>query len=303
MKKKSLLMLILLMFSLVLFACSGEEEPTEQQSIGFDDPFSPDIYIPTSDLEHISPVPDEYTIQEDFDAETLNQTPRNWYLYTNNEYGISESYYEGSSLAYYVPQEVLARTVGDETNQYVEMYSAGVHAPMYPQGAPTPTFIFTAMFNLDQDRAGVAYGSLMVSSDKHNNKVTLGVSSGSVTTISVTIEENLDLTVKVGGPFFYYSGTADAGDTYDTDYTLSKDTWYSFKFEWQAATDFLAAYLLVDDTYVLLWQGNFHISSRVNALETGTIMVPNVVRVTMPRYQEGWAYLDDINVERWGDAS
>ena len=50
-----------------------------------------------------------------------------------------------------------------------------------------------------------------------------------------------------------------------------------------------------------LFSGTFHISSRVNALPAGAIMVPNVFRVTMPRYMNGWAYLDNVIIERRGE--
>ena len=184
MKKRLLFLFFIIAF--VMVSCAPKDNGTDDiESDCKDNPLSSECYTPSGDLNHESPIPAEYTIEEDFDLETLNQTPRNWYLYTNNEYGVDPETYD-------MAQEVVARTVaGEGDNQYVEMYSAGVHSAMYPQDGPTPTFIFTTKFNLDQDRAGVAYGSLMIPSDKDNNKITLSLSTGSVTTIGVTIEKDL----------------------------------------------------------------------------------------------------------------
>jgi hypothetical protein len=184
------------------------------------------------------------------------------------------------------------------------MYSDGLRAPMYPQSAPTPTFILTSKFNLDIARAGIAYGSIMIPSEnklkigEESNAVSLGVSTGAVNTISVVIGTDLSLSVKVGGPFFYYSGTGDGGDIYTTAYTLVKDQWYDFKFEWDASINSLKAFIIIDEVETSIFSGGFHISSRVNALISGMIMVPNVFRVTMPRYMSGWAYLDNVFVLR-----
>ena len=106
---------------------------------------------------------------------------------------------------------------GDE-GKYVKMYSDGKWAPMYPQNAPTPTFIFTTKFNLDKERKGVAYGSVLLPSEEllpegeTYNSVTIGVATGAVNTISVTIGNDLKISVKVGGPFYYHSGNNDSGE-------------------------------------------------------------------------------------------
>jgi hypothetical protein len=170
---------------------------------------------------------------------------------------------------------------------------------MYPQSAPNPTFIFSTKFNLDLDRKGVSYASIMLPSNKPTDAISFGVSTGAVNTISALIGSDLKVKVKVGGPFFYYSGTADGGDEYATAYTLTKDTWYTFKFEWDANLNILSAYLKVGDTFTLLYSGQFHISNRVNALVSGDILVPNVFKVTMPRnYMNSYAFIDDVIVER-----
>ena len=285
MKRNILGVLIILLIGLVGCTEKGEPTPVLEDYRCKDTPLAEGCYIPSSDLNHISPVPTEYTISETFETDREDQMPRNWLLYRNEEYATDG---------------VKATIIADDDNQYVEMYSDGLKAPMYPQSAPNPTFIFSTKFNLDLDRKGVSYASVMIPSAKKNNAVTLGISTGAVNTISVIIGTDLSVKVKVGGPFFYYSGTADGGDEHATSYTLSKDTWYQFKYEWDASLNRVAAYIKVNNQYVLLYQGAFHISSRVNALEDGMILVPNVFKVTMPRYQSGYAYLDDVIVERKG---
>ena len=249
-------------------------------------PLAPECYTPSEDLDFISPIPDEYTIEETFEFEMLNQMPSNWLLYSNAEYrsgGVS------------------ARVVQMDGFRAVRMYSDGLQKPPYPQAADTPTFIFTTKFNLDQDRKGIAYGSLMIPSEE-GNSVSMGVATGAVNTISVTIGRDMKLSVKVGGPFFYYSGNNDAGVTYTTPYTLEKDTWYDFKFTWDAEINLIQAFIIIDSVEVLLHQGEFHESNRFNVLPQGMILVPNVFRVTMPsgRNVSGYSYLRNVSVERKG---
>lgn len=285
--KKWMIMMLLFMV-IVLSGCQEEATnviETPEDYFCKDQPLSEACYTPSDDLDFISTVPVEYVITETFDTERVNQSPRNWLLYRNEEYAIDG---------------VKAMIAEDnEDNRYVKMFSDGLKAPMYPQSAPTPTFIFTTKFNLDIDRKGIMEGSLLIPSDVPGNPVSFGVSTGAVNTISVVIGSDLKLSVKVGGPYFYYSGTGDGGDTIATSHTLVKDSWYRFRFEWDASLNSVKAYLYVADTPQLLYSGGFHISNRVNALMSGMILVPNVVRVTMPRnYTDGWAYLDNVMVER-----
>ncbi len=250
-----------------------------------DTPLASGCFIPSDDLDFISSIPDEYLLNESFDTEVLNQQPMNWLLYTNSEYSRNG---------------VFAKVLELEDNRYVQMYSDGLQKPLYPQSAPTPTFIFSSKFNLDQTRAGVAYADVFIPS-VDGNSVTVGVSTGAVNTISVIIDTDMSLLVKVGGPFYYYSQNGDGGDYYSTGITLEEDTWYRFRFDWDAETDYLAATLITDTEDVLLFSGNFHISSRFNILPDGDILVPNVVKVTMPYGLSGFAYLDNVIVERRGE--
>lgn len=282
---KKMILGIFMVLLLVLASCQ-DENPTVTPETDYrckDTPLAEGCYVESDDLNFISPTPDEYTISETFESERVNQMPRNWLLYRNEEYAADG---------------VKASIKEVENNKYVEMTSDGLKAPMYPQSAPTPTFIFSTKFNLDQDRKGVAYASVMIPSGKPTSAISLGVSTGAVNTISVNIGLDLKVKVKVGGPYFYYSGTADGGTEYQTEQTLSKDTWYTFKYEWDASINQVKAYIKVGETFVLLHQGSFHISNRVNALANGEILVPNVFKVTMPRYQVGTAYLDDVIVLR-----
>jgi hypothetical protein len=285
---KKMMILMLLIFSVILSACQEQGatvEETPEDYMCKDQPLSESCYRPSDDLDFISTDPVEYVISELFDTERVNQSPRNWLLYRNEEYAI-----DGVKAII---------TDGVDGNRFVRMFSDGLKKPPHPQSAPTPTFIFTTKFNLDIDRKGIMEGSLMIPSDVPSNPVTLGVSTGAVNTISVTIGSDMKVSVQVGGPYFYYSGTGDGGDVFSTAHTLSKDIWYRFRFEWDASINNVKAYLYVSGNLVQLHSGAFHISNRVNALMSGMILVPNVVRVTMPRnYMNGWAYLDNVVVER-----
>ena len=283
---------VLLILLTVLVGCT-DKEPVEQTidtgmtvSECRDTPLAAGCYIPSDDLDHISTVPVEYLIDENFDTEQVNQTPRNWLLYKNQEYKADG---------------VRAMIAEEDGNKYVRMYSDGLRAPAFPQSAPTPTFIFTTKFNLDVDRKGIAYGSILIPSEVPSNSVSLGVSTGAVNSISVVIDNDLKVNVKVGGPFFYYSGSGDGGNTYPTAFTLTKDNWYDFRFEWDASINEVKAFIIIDDVESELYSGEFHISNRINAESNGAILVPNVFRVTMPRFMSGWAYLDSVKVERKGE--
>ena len=286
--KKGILLILFIIFMIGVSACTPDDQIDEEDEIiespCKDNPLGEGCYIPSEDLNHISPIPTEYLLDEDFESENINKMPRNWLLYKNEEYAV------GGVIAQ-IEEEL-------DGNKYVAMYSDGLRAPMYPQSAPTPTFIMTSKFNLDIARAGIAYGSVMIPSGVESNAVTLGISTGAVNTISVVIGTDLSLSVKVGGPFFYYSGTGDGGDIYTTAFTLVKDQWYNFRFEWDASLNTLEAFIIIDDVETSLFSGGFHISSRVNALANEAILVPNVFRVTMPRYMSGWAFLDNVFVER-----
>jgi len=291
MKKRYIFVLLILLFMLI--GCTEGEpvedsNPTEMtMSECRDTPLAVGCYIPSTDLDHISTVPVEYLIDENFDTERINQAPRNWLLYKNEEYkadGVKAMIAEA-----------------DGGNLFVKMYSDGLRAPAFPQSAPTPTFIFTTKFNLDIDRKGIAYGSIWIPSEVPSNSISLGVSTGAVNTISVVIGSDLKVNVKVGGPFFYYSGSGDGGTEYQTAFTLTKDLWYDFRFEWDASLNEVKAFIIIDNVESLLYSGEFHISNKVNAEESGAILVPNVFKVTMPRYMSGWAYLDNVKVERKGE--
>jgi len=280
---RKLLLLLLLMIMLAGCGKTGKDHFCKNN------PFDEACYAPMEDLDFIPEEKEEFTIDEDFENEVLNQKPENWLLYADAEYE---------------PGGVLAVVAEGDEGKYVKMYSDGKWAPMYPQNAPTPTFIFTTKFNLDKERKGVAYGSVLLPSEdllpegETYNSVTIGVATGAVNTISVTIGNDLKISVKVGGPFYYHSGNNDSGEKFATDKTAELDTWYRFKFVWDAEEDLVQAYLIQDGEELLLHSGKFHVSNRYNAEADGEILVPNVFKVTMPRNLEGWAFLDDVKVER-----
>jgi hypothetical protein len=247
-----------------------------------DTPLAEGCYVPSYLQTQIPDDIEEFTLNETFEADFVNQMPPNWLLYSNEEYE---------------PGGVSARVVESGDNRYVRMISDGLQRPMYPQGAPTPTFIFTAKYNLDLDRKGVVTLDLYVPSS-NGNAVTAGVSTGAVNTIAVILNNEMALSVKVGGPFYYYSQNNDAGVTLATGITLSRDQWYRFRFEWDASQNRVAAYLVTNEGETLLHAGTFHISNRFNAQPQGEILVPNVVRVTMPYGQAGEAWLDNVIVSR-----
>ncbi|MBE0700503.1 MAG: hypothetical protein IH571_02340 [Acholeplasmataceae bacterium] len=286
--KKSVL-IVLLVFLFVLASCakkpSGDE--TETNYFCMDDPLGTECYVPSGELNFQNPMPAEYEIDENFELDFINQMPANWLLYRNAEYKING---------------VSAVVLEEDENKYVRLYSDGIQGPPYPQGFASPTFIFTTKFNLDQTLAGVAYGSLMVPTE-NGNSIIMGVSTGAVNVISVVVLTNMQLRIKVGGPFFYYSGNADGGLDISTGLTLDRDSWYSFRFEWDATLNEVKAFMVQGESEQQLYSGQFHISNRVNAETSGNILVPNVFKVTMPRLIAGYAYLDDVKVERKGELS
>jgi hypothetical protein len=283
MKKISILLILIL-----VMAFSGCEEDPEVSKC-LDDPLGEGCYVPPEDLQFQSPIKPEYVIDENFEGEPLNQMPSNWLLYKNEEY---------------LPNGVQAFVVQEGGNNYVKMFSDGKQKPMYPQGASTPTFIFTTKFNLDQARKGIAYGSVLIPGPEklpengQHNGVTIGLATGAVNTASVTIGKDLKIYVKIGGPFFYHSGNNDSGDIHVTNITVEKNQWYRFRFEWDAALNKIKIDLLNGENTVNIYDGAFHISSRYNALANGKIQVPNVFKVTMDYNSSGWAFLDNVKVER-----
>lgn len=259
---------------------------TEAESPCKDTPLAEGCYVPSYLQTLVPEAPAEYTVEETFEAEFVDQMPGNWLLYSNEEYD---------------PRGVWAKVALDgEGNRYVNMYSDGLEKPMYPQNAPTPTFIFTTKFNLDVERKGIATVRLMVPSVSPNS-VSAGVSTGAVNVLSVTLSSTMALSVKVGGPFYYYSQNADAGTVIATGITLQHDVWYTFEFTWDAAENRITAAWIEGETVHSLYAGAFPISSRYNATADGMIFVPNVVRVTMPYQSSGYACLDDVIVARKGD--
>lgn len=291
MKKYILFSLFILLF--VLGACtdapSGSEPIVLEDYVCKDTPLAEGCYVPASDLNHISPIPAEYLISETFDGERVGGAPRNWLLYRNEEYRVD-------GVRTIIAEE-------DGGNRYVRMYSDGRNTPPYPQSTniTKPSFIFTTKFNLDLDRKGVAYASVMIPTDLPSNGVNVGVATGAVNTIGVQIGPDMAVTVRVGGPFFYYSGSGDGGDIYNTSLTVTKGSWYQFKYVWDASENMVAVYHVSQDVETLLYTGEFHISNRVNAVANGDILVPNVVRVTMMQNLPGWAFLDQVIVERKGE--
>lgn len=293
--------ILLFLFGLTILAgCASSTTPTttptvsttpsvsttEGESPCKDTPLAEGCYVP-SFLQTLAPTENlEYTLEETFESEFVGQMPGNWLLYSNEEYD---------------PRGVWAKVVEDGTgNRYVNMYSDGLQKPMYPQNAPTPTFIFTSKFNLDEDRAGFASVRLMVPSVSPNS-VSAGMSTGAVNIISVTVSSSMSLSVKIGGPFYYYSQNADAGQVISTGITLEHDVWYVFGFSWDASLNLITAVWIEGETVHTLYSGPFHISSRYNATADGEIYVPNVVRVTMPYQSSGYACLDDVFVIRKGE--
>lgn len=255
---------------------------TESESVCKHTPLAASCFQPSTQLDHTPTILEEFEIDETFDAERLNQQPKNWLLYSNAEYlagGVSAKVEEGTN------------------GRHVRMYSDGLARPPHPQSAPVPTFIFSTKFNLDESRAGIATASVMVPGSERN-AVTVGVSTGAVNTISVTIDNNLQIVVKVGGPFYYHSLSGDGGTYVPTGQSVVAGEWNTFRFEWDADQDEVKAYWVKSTGDVLLFMGSFHVSNRFNAEAAGVILVPNNVKVTMPRGQAGYSYLDNVFVER-----
>ncbi|HBT59647.1 MAG TPA: hypothetical protein DEA45_02360 [Acholeplasmataceae bacterium] len=288
--KKIILSIALVLGSLTLSACTTKkEEPiveTEKESVCKNQPLSSGCFDENFDLDFISTTKEEFLISETFENEFVNQQPYNWLLYRNQEYHADS---------------VSARVVEVGENKVVQVYSDGKFSPPFPQGVAKPeSLILSTKFNLDQTRSGVATGKIMVPSTE-GNEVSFGVYTGAVNVASILIDRQMKLTVKIGGPFFYHSGNGDSGNYIDTGITLSRDEFQQFSFYWDGNLNELKVIFHQEVDHVL-YEGNFHISSRINAEASGTIMVPNVFKVTMPKAlnMTGFAYIDDIIVTRKG---
>ncbi|PKK87555.1 MAG: hypothetical protein CVV63_00630 [Tenericutes bacterium HGW-Tenericutes-8] len=286
MKKTIVLLLMLLVFVSGCEQTEPVEQETVTESLCKNTPLAPNCYDPNFDLDFVETENQEYLINETFENEFNNQTPSNWLLYKNEEYSA---------------QSAVAKVIALDDNKYVSMYSDGKNAPMYPQGVAKPaSFILSTKFNLDTARKGVMTGKIMVPS-VNGNEVSFGIYTGAVNTASIILDKQMKLYVKIGGPFFYHSGTADSGTLVDTGLTLSLDTFHRFTFEWDATTNEIIV-IYHGETDQILYQGTFHVSSRYNATENGEIIVPNVIKVTMPKAlnMAGYACLDDVIVTRKG---
>lgn len=279
MKKIVLLMLIFLV------GCTKTGGTKETESPCKDNPLSADCFIPSKNLDHISPTPDEYLVDDNFEAERPGQMPRNFLLYENSEYR---------------PGMVHAKVIKAEDNQYVELYSNGKGRPPYPQNAPTSTLIFTTKFNLDKTGKGALKIDMMVPSE-NNNEVHFGLSAGAVNVMNFIIKKDYSLHLKKGGPFFYYSGNNDGGEVVDLNKTITPDTWITFEIHFDVHENNLKAFIHAD-TVTLLHESTFHRSNRFNAKEDGEIFAPNNVKITMPAgIFEGFAYVDNVIVKRLED--
>lgn len=288
--KKIVISFILVSMTLTLGACDKtKEEPIvdeEKQSVCMEQPLSSGCFDPNFDLDFISPTKEEFLISETFETEFLNQQPYNWLLYRNQEYQADS---------------VSARVVEMDGNKVVKVFSDGKYSPAFPQGVSKPeSLILSTKFNLDQTRSGVATGKIMVPSNE-GNEVSFGIYTGAVNVASILIDRQMKLTVKIGGPFFYHSGSGDSGIYIDTNLTLTRDEFHQFSFHWDGNTNLLKV-VLNQTTDVILYEGEFHISARTNAVATEFLQVPNVFKVTMPKAlnMQGYAYIDDVIVTRKG---
>lgn len=318
MKKNLFTLTLVLMMSvfIALGALAGCDK--EKDSIYKNKPFDGVTLGPSQTLVKPEAEDLEKVFDDNFDNANINSMPSNWKLY-------SDANYKTTSQS--------ARIVaGEEGNRYVKLTSTGLNYPPYPAGDPVPSFNFTREFNLDASKKGVAYASLMVPSvkieelgkqtegDVINNEVTFSVASGSVNVISVTITKSYKLVVKRGGLFYYYTNKNVAVyEDLGAYSTVSPDTWYTFKLEWDAAQNMVRASIKVGESFVKLVEGTFHESNRFLAEPQGNIIVPNVVSIRMPKKADGGggtytyfadggykthngaygeAYLDNVKVER-----
>lgn len=289
---KKYIVAILVLLTLFLSACgkTQQDEDNNEKPITSscrDNPLSDSCYRPSGDLSHESTIREEELVFENFENERINQKPRNWLIYSNPEYQAGS---------------VSATVVSQDDNKFVKLYSDGSAKPPYPQGAASPTLIFTTKFNLDESQKGLMKIDVMMP-EEENNIMSFGVSAGAVNVISFTVDKDYKLSAKVGGPFFYFSGNNDAGDTYNFDITLNPNLWYRFEVSWDIALNRVKGYMVSDEGKTLLVDKPFHISNRFNAKQDGIILGPNVVKITMPysRLNVGYGFIDNVSVERLED--
>lgn len=291
MKKYIILLLVIGLFGLV--GCQNNTKDQngdvviETESPCKDNPFGEGCYTPSKDLDHISTDIEEFLVEDNFEGERINQKPRKWLIYSNPEYKAGA---------------VDAKVLEEDGNKFVRLYSDGTAKPPYPQGAAQPTLIFTTKFNLDLTKKGRLEIDVMVP-EEENNQVSFGLSAGAVNVINFTINKDYKLSSKVGGPYFYFSGNADAGDTHGTDIVLSPNKWYKFEFNWDIKLDKVQSFIYIDGVKQLVVESAFHVSNHFNAKLNNDILGPNVVSITMPysRLNVGYAFIDNVKVSRMED--
>lgn len=291
---KKYILLLLLVFGLFgIVGCqNNSEEPNgdkiiETESPCKDNPFGEGCYNPSKDLDHISTEIEEFLVEDDFEGERTDQKPRKWLIYSNPEYKAGA---------------VDAKVLEEDGNKFVRLYSDGSAKPPYPQGAAQPTLIFTTKFNLDLTKKGQLEIDVMVP-EEENNQVSFGLSAGAVNVINFTISKDYKLSSKVGGPYFYFSGNADAGQTHPTDIVITPGKWYKFLFTWDIEQDKVQSFIYLDDQKELVVDSAFHVSNHFNAKLDNEILGPNVISVTMPysRLNVGYAFIDNVKVSRMED--
>ncbi len=282
--RKSLFYIIILFFSIFVYGCNTLEEADDTDYHCKLTPLSDGCLELGEGPEYDDSIHygEELVFNETFSDDFVDGQPFSWLLYRSDTYKLGA---------------VEAKIKEDENqNKYVSLYSNGVHSPLY--NPVDRSLIFTRQFNLDEVGYGIAEADIYLP-NSINNEIHFEVTTGSVNVIGINIKQNGKVSVISGGVYHNYQGTLDITNT---NITLDFDTWYRLRLEWNRELETVKASLYDNNTddLIVLYDGKFHISVRVNNKKDGTPLVPNVVRFSMPKSltYNGYVYIDNIVVDK-----
>jgi hypothetical protein len=237
----------------------------------------------------------QITFNETFKEDLVGGQPFSWLLFRDDIYKVDT-----------VEAKVLDNTLVDFSiptdNRVLSLYSKGNIEPLY---YPKSTLIFTREFNLDTLGYGVAEATILIPTLEANEiDFELVTGSANVIGLELNFDSNGGVNVVAGDVYYFYQGTT---VVQPTSLKLDKNTWYTFRLEWNASADTVNAFMYDNNTSSLipLYTGNFHQSVRFNAKKTGEPIPPNHVRFSMPFSvtKSGYAYVDNVKVEEQIDST
>jgi hypothetical protein len=231
---------------------------------------------------------EEITFDETFELDMVNSQPFSWLLFRSDIYKYDT-----------VEAKVLSKDdvefITPTGDKVLRLYSQGNVEPLY---YPKSTLIFTRKFNLHEKGYGVAEATILIP-ENQGNEINFEVVTGSANIIGIEINPDLNGKVNViaGDVFYFYQGTTVVEPT---NLIIEKNTWYTFRLEWNINEDKVAAYYYDNETgdLIKLYEGNFHQSVRFNTKKDGEPLAPDHIRFSMPFNvtKNGYAFVDSVKV-------